>query len=76
MDLPLSGWGCRVTAFAHLLSPNLPSPMRFRATRCIYVHCETSTLSWVHGDTFNVFDVEHQFLPLASLDLFCYLLWS
>ena len=67
MDWPLS---------LNLLSPSSSSLMRFRATRCIYVYCQTGMLSWVHGDTFSVSAVEHQFLPLVSSYLFCYLLWS
>ena len=62
--------------FPHLLSPNLPSLMRFGATRFIYVYFETSTLALVHGDTFSVSAVEHPFLSLVSSDLFCYLLRS
>ena len=29
-----------------------------------------------HGDAFGVSVLEHHFLPLVLLDLFCYLLWS
>ena len=76
MDLPLSGAGYGPAPFPHLVSPGLPNLMRFRATRCIYVYCETGTLSWVHHDTFSVFAAEHRFLLLVSPDLFCYLLWS
>ena len=82
MDRPLSltYWGrfarCARCAVTPPLSPGLPSVMRFRATRCIYVYCEIGTLSWVQGDTFSVFSIEHQFLPLLSSDLFCFLLWS
>ena len=53
MDLPLFGWGYGPAHFPHLLSPGSPSLMCFRATRCIYVYCETGTSSWVHGDTFG-----------------------
>ena len=76
MDLPLSTLGYGPAPFPHLLSPNSPSLLCFRATRCIYVYFETGTLSWVQGDTFSVFVVEHQFLPLVSSRLFCQLLWS
>ena len=62
MDFPLSGWRYGPAPFPHLLSPSSPSLIRFRATRCIYVYCETGTLNWVHGYTFNVSPVEHQFL--------------
>ena len=74
MDLLLSGWRYGPVPFPHLLSPSLPNLMHFTAT--IYVYCETGTLSWVHGDTFGVFAVEHQFLPIIPSDLFCYLLWG
>ena len=76
MDLPPSGWGHGPSLFPHLLSPSSPSLMHFRATRCIYVYCEIGMLSRVHGDTFYVPAAEHQFLPLVSSYLFCYLLWS
>ena len=69
---PLSGWGYGLAPFPHLLFPSSPSLMRFRATRCIYVYFETSTVSWVHGDTFSVSAAENQFLPLMSSDLFCF----
>ena len=76
MDLPVFGWGHGPAPFPHLVSPSLPSLICFGAAKCIYVYCETGTLSWVHSDTFGVFAVEHHFLPLVSLDLFCCLLWS
>ena len=66
MDFALSGWGYGTALFPHLLSPSSPSLMHFRATRCIYVYCQTGTLSWVHGDTSSVSAMEHQFLPLVS----------
>ena len=50
--------------------------MRLKATKCIYVYSQIGMLSWVHGDTFSVYAVEHQFLPLVSSNLFCYLLLS
>ena len=65
MDWPLSGCGYGPALFPHLLSPDSLSLM-----------CETGMLSWVHGDTFIVFAVQHLFLPLVSLDLFSYFLWS
>ena len=74
MDWSLSGLGYGPAPFPHLLFPN--SPGHFMAARCIYVYFERGTLSYVHGDTFGVSAVEHQFLPLESSDLFCYLLWS
>ena len=61
--------------FPHHLSPSLPSLMRFRATRCIYVYFETGTPSWVHGDTFSVC-CGASVLPHVSSGLFCDLLWS
>ena len=61
-----SSQGYGVAPFAHLLSPNFPSVMCFRATRCIYVYCETGMPSWARGDTFSVSVVEHHFLPLVS----------
>ena len=72
-----SSWTCPFPGpahFPHLLSPNSPSLMHFRATRCIYVYCQTGVLSWVDGDAFSVYIVEHHFLPLVFSDLFCYLL--
>ena len=76
IDRPLSGWGYGPAPFPHLLSPSSASLMHFMATRCVYVYCETSTLRWIHGDTFSVSAAEHQFLPLVSSNLFCYLLCS
>ena len=49
MDEPLSGWG-----------PNLPSLLRFRATKYIYVHFETGLL---HAATSSMSTTEHQFAP-------------
>ena len=82
MDLALASWGYGLAPLrlgiwtGHPLSPNSPSLMRFGATRCIHVRCETGTLSWVHGDTFSVSAAKHQFLLPVSSYLFCYLLWS
>ena len=63
MDRPLSSWRYGPALFPHLLSPISPSVMHFKATRCIYVCCETGMPSWAHGDTFSVSILEHHFCP-------------
>ena len=54
--LALFGLGIWASPFPHLLSPSLPSLMRFRATGCMYVYHKTSC---VHADTFSMSILEH-----------------
>ena len=60
--------------FLHLLSPSLPTFRHSKATRCIYVYCETGSQAGymvIHA-TCPLRSIT--FLPLVSSDLFCYLL--
>ena len=74
MDCPVFGWGYGAALFPDLLSPNLPSLMRLRATRCIYVYCEIGMLSWVHDDAFTLCREASIFAPCALRPLLLFVM--